>query len=82
MLSDERFKDYLSSHILQSELAQSMDGKAAYSIRQLIKAYLTNPQQLPDAAIVRAVNMLQVTDSQNIIDISKTNATVPLIIQH
>ena len=41
----------MRDHILLSELAQSMDGKAAYIIKQLFKAYLTNPQQLPDKTI-------------------------------
>jgi dGTPase len=44
-------KEYLGNRILNSYLAQSMDGKANYIIRQLIKAYLTNPQQLPDPTI-------------------------------
>ena len=29
-----------------------MDGKSSYVIRQLIKAYLTNPQQLSDGTII------------------------------
>lgn len=49
--ADSLFKQYLSNHILLSNLAQCMDGKASYIIRQLFKAYLTNPQQLPDRTI-------------------------------
>src|SRR5699024_36262 len=48
---DGEFKKYLYNNILYSELAQSMDGKADYIIRQLFKAYLSNPQQLPDKTI-------------------------------
>ncbi len=33
-----------------------LDGKAAYIIKQLIKAYLTNPQQLPDKTIVSVIS--------------------------
>ena len=53
--ADKSFGKYLSHHILYSELAQSMDGKASYIIRQLFKAYLTNPQQLPDKTIMSIV---------------------------
>lgn len=48
---DEAFQKYLSTRILNSYKAQSMDGKATFVIRQLFKAYLTNPQQLPDRTI-------------------------------
>ncbi len=49
---DEKLCKYLSNHILYSGIAQSMDGKASYIIRQLVKAYLTNPQQLLDGTII------------------------------
>lgn len=48
---DREFKEYLRDRILNSFLAQSMDGKSNFIIRQLIKAYVTNPQQLPDKTI-------------------------------
>lgn len=51
-LKEEEFQKYLSNMILNSFLAQSMDGKSNYMIRQLIKAYVSNPQQLPDKTIV------------------------------
>lgn len=50
--ADDKFSEYLFNHILFSNLAQSMDGKASYIIRQLVKAYLTNPQQLLDGTII------------------------------
>lgn len=53
-LCDEEFRKYLTRVILKSELAQSMDGKSDFIIRQLFKAYLSNPQQLPDNTIVKA----------------------------
>ena len=45
------FKEYLRNRILNSFKAQSMDGKANYIIKRLFKAYLSNPQQLPDKTI-------------------------------
>ena len=45
------FKEYLRDRILNSFKAQSMDGKANYIIKRLFKAYLSNPQQLPDKTI-------------------------------
>lgn len=53
-LCDKRFQKHLTGIILKSELAQSMDGKSDFIIRQLFKAYLSNPQQLPDNTIVKA----------------------------
>lgn len=48
---DKKFQKYLRDRILNSFLAQAMDGKSNFIIRQLIKAYVTNPQQLPDKTI-------------------------------
>jgi len=54
--ADKKFGKYLKNHVVFSELAQSMDGKADYIIKQLVKAYLTNPQQLPDKTIISVVS--------------------------
>lgn len=49
---EDIFKEYLKNRILNSFKAQSMDGKANYIIKRLFKAYLSNPQQLPDKTII------------------------------
>ena len=54
--ADSEFHNYLKDHILNSYVAQCMDGKASYIIKQLVKAYLTNPQQLPDKTIISIVD--------------------------
>lgn len=54
--ADKEFHKYLQDHILNSYVAQCMDGKASYIIKQLVKAYLTNPQQLPDKTIISIVD--------------------------
>lgn len=46
------FHKYIKDRIINSGAAQRMDGKSNYIILQLVKAYLTNPQQLPDSTIV------------------------------
>lgn len=51
--ADGKLQDFLYQKIINSHIAQSMDGKANYIIRQLIKAYLSNPQQLPDSTVVK-----------------------------
>ncbi len=51
LLCHDNFKNYLKKRILNSYVAQSMDGKATFIIKQLFKAYITNPQQLPDRTI-------------------------------
>ena len=48
---EKAFKSELGKVILSSYPVQRMDGKARFIIRQLTKAYLTNPQQLPDGII-------------------------------
>ena len=53
--SDNKLSSYLKDTILLSELAQTMDGKATFVIKRLFKAYLSNPQQLPDSAIQRII---------------------------
>lgn len=49
---DKKLQHYLYSRILNSHVTQSHDGKSNFIIRHLIKAYLTNPQQLPDSTII------------------------------
>lgn len=51
--ADEQFHKYLKDRILNSYQVQRMDGKARFVLRQLTKAYLTNPQQLPDSCVKR-----------------------------
>lgn len=48
---DKVLKTFLYSRIVNSNLAQKMDGKSNFILRQLSKAYVTNPQQLPDMTI-------------------------------
>lgn len=66
---DERLlKDKLKNGILNSYQVQRMDGKAKFIIRQLAKAYLSNPQQLQD-------NMI----NQLFIDCYPDSANCPMI---
>lgn len=57
-IKEKNFQRYLMTRILNSQIAQKMDGKAGYIIRQLFKAYVSNPQQLPDKTI-RAIYMMK-----------------------
>lgn len=49
--ADKRLQDFLKDRVLNSYQVQRMDGKAKFILRQLAKAYLTNPQQLPDNCV-------------------------------
>lgn len=49
---EEKFHLYIKDRIINSGVAQRMDGKSNYIILQLVKAYLSNPQQLPDPTII------------------------------
>jgi len=53
---EKDFKKYLKNRVLNSFIAQSMDGKSNYIIKRLFKAYLSNPQQLPDKTIISFYN--------------------------
>lgn len=48
---DRKLKELLKNRILSSHIAQVMDGKADFLIRRLFKAFISNPQQLPDNTI-------------------------------
>lgn len=51
--ADKKLQDeYLKKRILHSYQAQKNDGKAAYIIKKIVEAYLTNPQQMPDNGII------------------------------
>ena len=54
--NDDKLRDFLKNRILNSHLAQSMDGKAEYVLKKLFKAYISNPQQLPDDVISRMID--------------------------
>jgi dGTPase len=57
-LNEQKFQSFLKNRILNSYLAQSMDGKASFIIKNLIVAYLSNPQQLPDGTIQKFYHRL------------------------
>lgn len=50
--ADDDIKKFLRDTVLNSYKAQRMDGVGKYVIRQLFKAYVDNPQQLPDKTII------------------------------
>jgi dGTPase len=49
--ADSNIKKYLKQRILNSHLAQTMDGKSNLIIRRINHAYLSNPAQLPDKTV-------------------------------
>ena len=73
-LIDKQFQKYLVNRILNSHLAQAMDGKASHILSIIIEAYLTNPKQLPDGTIVSLLhNYLPENEFSAIIKNKKTN---------
>lgn len=81
---DKIFQNYLIGRILNSHLAQSMDGKASYIIRNLLKAYMSNPKQLPDGTIdILYRNFYTDSDYKKIISGIKTQQEIiPVLRQH
>lgn len=66
--SDKVFEEFIRNRILHSHKAQCMDGKGNFIIREIFKAYLTNPQQLPDKTIVRLFDNLKDRTSINYLE--------------
>lgn len=54
---DKILGESLKNSILDSYEVQRADGKGAYVIRKLVRAYLTNPQQLPNKYINRFIKV-------------------------
>lgn len=54
---DQQLGKSLKHSILDSYEVQKMDGKGAYVIRKLIRAYLSNPQQLPNEYVNRLIKV-------------------------
>jgi dGTPase len=56
--SDKQLHKHLKKLILQSHKVQLADGRASLIIRSLFKAFVSNPKQLPDKALLRlALNL-------------------------
>ena len=71
-LQDKAFQKYIYSKILNSHKAQCMDGKGNFIIREVLKAYVTNPQQLEDKTIQRLFYNLRKQNVDLIDDIPKS----------
>lgn len=56
---DKVFEKFIHNRILNSQKAQAMDGKGSFLVRELFKAYITNPQQLPDKTIESLFNNMK-----------------------
>ena len=48
---DAVFQKYLKERVLNSQVAQAMDSKSNYIVRQLFTAYMSSPQQLPNRTV-------------------------------
>lgn len=63
---DNELQDFLRNRILNSYKAQTMDGVGQHVIKELFKAYILNPQQLPDKTIVKLFKNLYKEDEQEL----------------
>lgn len=68
--ANDLLQAFLKNRILNSFEVQRMDGRGTYIVRKLFKAYLSNPRQLPDTAIVDAYNLCYSTDV-SVVDIPR-----------
>lgn len=53
-------ESYIKRKILNSYNVNRFDGKSTYIIKQLFKAYYTNPRQMPEHTLIRLLNMVRV----------------------
>lgn len=73
---DKQLGQSLKHSILDSYEVQRMDGKGAYIIRKLVRAYLSNPQQLPNeyvnrfikSELIRTLNDTEMQQLKNILN--------------
>lgn len=76
---DKEFQKFIRNRILNSHKAQCMDGKGNYILRELFKAYITNPQQLPDKTVIRLFKNLEKHTVGNYIKNESVHETVGLL---
>lgn len=75
-LFDKEFKALLKSQVLNSYAAQALDGKGAFIIRKLFKAYCKNPNQMQDSAVKELFKEIgQQYDRSKIMDVIPGNET-------
>ena len=70
---DKELGEFLRHRILNSHQAQTMDGVGQHIIKELFKAYIISPQQLPDKTIVKLFHNLKKGNEEyiNINDLEK-----------
>jgi dGTPase len=56
---DKKLEEYIQNQILNSYNVNRFDGKAIYIVRQLFKAYYTNPRQMPSTTLDKLSERLQ-----------------------
>lgn len=64
--TDKKLKAFLRNRILNSHKAQTMDAVGQHIIKELFKAYLISPQQLPDKTIVKLFENLHRNDKEKL----------------
>lgn len=72
--ADQKLHEILKHAILDSYNVQIADGKGAYIIRCLLKAYMSNPQQLPDDIVCRFIKIecQESNEAKNVIENHKS----------
>jgi len=71
--SDKKLGVFLKDRILNSYKAQIMDGVGQHVIKELFKAYIMNPQQLPDKIILKLFKNLKKYNGKIMVDINDDN---------
>lgn len=62
----KKFEKNLRNIVLNSFNVHRMDGKGQYIIQRLFKAYIANPQQLPDKTIISLFREYENSSTQNV----------------
>lgn len=64
----ERLKEIENNFVINNYTIDRMNGKSSFVLRQLIKAYLTNPKQLPDDVLELYTKVCSIPNLKEIIE--------------
>ncbi|MDD2440035.1 MAG: hypothetical protein PHD41_07500 [Methanosarcinaceae archaeon] len=64
----QRLKEIEANFVINNYMVDRMNGKSSFVLRQIIKAYLTNPKQLPDHVLERYTEVCSVPGLKELVE--------------
>lgn len=72
----QRLKEIEDNYVINNYMIDRMNGKSSFVLRQIIKAYITNPKQLPDSVLEKyteVCSILSLKEKIEIMDLTQKN---------